>query len=193
MRTYTDSEIIEHLKNRNSEAVRYLLKKFLPMIKYMGKDYKFSDGEIIVTASEEDTEDVFQEALYIIIKRIDAEDLKLSSKFSTFFYAVCKNLLKRKLKSRIVKEKYKIEKEFEDAEVEEPFMTFEFDHRQHMFDFYFLKLSPVCKKILELSWKEKTNIEIAKILGYTVKYVAKRKYECKNRLIDLIKTNPENI
>lgn len=193
MRKYTDHEIIEDLKNRNGEAVRYLLKKFLPMIKYMGKDFKYSDGEIIIQAGEEDAEDVFQEALYIIIKRIDSGDLKLSSKFSTFFYAVCKNLLKRKLKSRIIKEKYKIEKESQEAEYEEPFISFEVDHRQQIFDFYFLKLSPVCKNILELAWKEKTNIEIAKILGYSVKYVAKRKYECKNRLIDLIKNNADNI
>lgn len=193
MRKYSDQEIIEHLKERNGEAIQYLLKKYLPMVKYMTLNYKYSDGRIVITGDEYDAEDVFQEALYIIIKKIDSGEFKLTAKFSTFFYAVSKNLLKLRLKTRLSDERYKLENKTEVQTVDEPVESYDLKKKQMIFDHYFAKLSPVCKKILKLSWQDYSNIEIAEELGNTVKYIAKRKHECKKRFIELIQTNPDNV
>jgi RNA polymerase sigma factor (sigma-70 family) len=193
MKKYSDQEIINHLRDRNGDAVKYVIKKYMPMIKYMAASYKYSDGNLLLTGSEEDGEDVFQEALYIIMKKIDSDELKLTAKFSTFMYAVSKNLLKLKLKKRLANERYKKELKAEFDPIEEPSIHYDKNKKREIFEHYFLKLSPVCKKILKLSWKDHSNIEIAENLGNTVKYITKRKHECKKRFIELIKNNPDNI
>ena len=86
MAKYSDQEIIDHLKERKSEAVRHIIRKYLPMVKYMVKEFRFSDGNILIKGSEKDAEDIFQEALYIIIKKIDSGEFRLTAKFSTFLY-----------------------------------------------------------------------------------------------------------
>lgn len=193
MRKYSDELIIEHLRERKSDAVSYIIKKYLPMIKFMVSDYSYSDGSILAVGNEDDAEDIFQETLYIIIKKIDSGDLKLTVKFSTYLYAICKNLLKIKLKKRITEQKYKLSEAENSVIVEDNVEVYKTNKKQKIFDHYFLQLSPVCKNILKLSWNEYSQADIAKKLGNTIKYITKRKHECKKRLIELILKNPDRI
>ena len=43
------------------------------------------------SGSEEDARDLFQEGLVVIFEKVSSGDLKLSSAFRTYFYAVCRN------------------------------------------------------------------------------------------------------
>lgn len=52
---------------------------------------------------------------------------------------------------------------------------------------YFLKLGEGCQKILQLYAQGMSYRKIAENMGVTEKFVKKRKYECKEMLIEMIK------
>jgi RNA polymerase sigma factor (sigma-70 family) len=180
---YTDEQLIISLKRRDNHVVSYIFKKYMPMIKYMVKELK---------GKEEEAEDLFQEALIIIIKKIDSDELILTAKFSTYLYAICKNLLESRLKRKTVEEKYlirKVETVFDEDFSED----YDKKYQYKMYKHYFAKLGESCQRILNMYWLDVPVKEIAKALNSTEGYVRKKKLECKERLIDLITANADNI
>ena len=183
MREYSDKEIIRGLRNRQNEIIYYIREEYLTMV-----------IRLIETNSGDyhDAQDVFQEALLACVKIADKADFELTAKFSTLFYAISKKrwLYKLKVKDR---EKINLEvyskttspQEFENNEAEELY--------ENKVLHYFEKLSDVCKKIIRLYSKNISVKAIAEKLGNTEKYIRKRKYECKNRLIKLIDENINKI
>ena len=91
MKEYTDSEIIECLRNRQSYVVRYLSDRYMPMIRLM----VYQMG-----GSLEDAKDIFQDGLMIMLEKIDNKNFVLTCKFKTFLYCVCENLWKAVLVKR---------------------------------------------------------------------------------------------
>lgn len=180
---YTDQEIVESLKNRKGDAVRFVSEEYLPMIVYMVEKM---DG------SYNDAEDIFQEALIIIIKKIDSGELKLTAKFSTYLYAVCKNLWLYQLNKNKVDDKLQLE---DVEETYEPDYDEKYDKalQQKQFWHYYEQLSDVCRKILRLYWLDLPVKKIAEDMGNTEKYIRKRKYECKKKLVELILKNKDRI
>jgi len=183
MLTYSDEQIHRSLKYRENYVVSYIMKKYLPMIKYMSKELKGDD---------EDAEDLFQEALIIIIKKIDLDELTLTAKFSTYLYAICKNLLEFKLRRRAVEIKY-LMRQAEPIADENFSENYDEKYQYKMYKHYFSKLGESCQKILNMYWLDTPIKEIAEAVGSTEGYVRKRKYECKEKLIELLMLNPDNI
>jgi len=183
MLIYTDEQIVKSLKYRQNHIVSYILKKYLPMIKYLLIEMK---------GNEDDAEDIFQEALIIIIKKIDSDEMVLTAKFSTYLYAICKNLFELKRKKKLVEEKYLIRKA--ETIADENFSeNYDEKYQYKMYKHYFAKLGESCQKILNMYWMDTSNKDIAREIGSTEGYVRKKKHECKERLIELIMTNPDNI
>lgn len=83
MKEYSDQDIIKCLKNRESYVVRYLYDRYLPMIRLM----VYQKG-----GTSEDAKDLFQNALIIMVEKMDNNDFVLTCKFKTFFYSVSVNL-----------------------------------------------------------------------------------------------------
>jgi RNA polymerase sigma factor (sigma-70 family) len=183
MKMYSDQEILTGLKNRKRDVVLFITNEYLPMITHMINR---------MGGSNQDSEDIFQEALMSIINKIDNNKLILTSSFSTYLYAVCKNLrlcqiyqIKRENEYMYVylKEMYYSEKETDKIR----------EVREKRFWHYFEQLSDVCKQILQLYHEKYSVKEIADELGNTENYIRKRKYECKNRLAKLVIENRESI
>src|SRR3989339_203772 len=82
MKEYSDKEIIECLRNRQSYVVTYLSNRFMPMIKLM----VYQMG-----GSIEDAKDIFQEGLMIMLEKLDNKDFVLTCKFKTFLSCVWEN------------------------------------------------------------------------------------------------------
>ncbi|WP_028982384.1 RNA polymerase sigma factor [Sporocytophaga myxococcoides] len=81
----SDELIIELIKtNKEDKAFRVLYKHF-PMIRKM----IISKG-----GKMEDAEDVFQEALIILYKKVRYTEFNLTSKLSTYLYSICRFLWK---------------------------------------------------------------------------------------------------
>jgi len=80
MNEFSDKEIIECLKKRQSYVVQYLSDRYLPMIRLMVTQ---------MGGSSEDAKDIFQDGLIIMLEKIDNNSFVLTCKFKTFLYSVC--------------------------------------------------------------------------------------------------------
>jgi RNA polymerase sigma factor (sigma-70 family) len=180
VKEYTDNEIIECLRNRQSYVVHYLSDRYMPMVRLM----IFQKGGTV-----EDARDIFQDGLIIMLEKLDNKEFALTCKFKTFLYCVCENLWKTVLDKRQAASNY-ISRRME-PEIEKDFTEL-IDHElyQEIFKDVFESLDPISKKILKLYWQEVSPQEIADKLGYTYGYVRKKKCEAQSELTDKVKRHP---
>ena len=180
MKEYTDREIIECLRNRQSYVVRYLSDRYMPMIRLMVSQ---KGGSL------EDSKDIFQDGLMIMLEKIDNKDFVLTCKFKTFLYCVCENLWKMVLVKRQAANNYLTRRG--DIDNENDF-TEVLDNKLYETIFWdvFETLDESSKKILRLYWQEISPQEIAEKLGFSYGYVRKKKCEAQSELTEKVKKHP---
>lgn len=183
MTFYTDEAILDGLKKRDSGIIRYVYKEYYPTIKFL-----------ITTNSgtETDAEDVFQDALVVLFKKIAREDLILTSSFKTFLYSICRNLWLQRLDRRVFSNEFL---EMEDLSELQENLYLDQPEEEHdkykLFQQHFLRLSEDCQKILQLFLGKTSLKEIAEIMGFkTEKYAKTRKFMCKEKLKNSIINDP---
>jgi len=181
VKEYTDSEIIECLRNRQGYVVKYLSDRYLPMIRLMVTQ---------MGGSPEDARDLFQEGLMIILEKIDNREFALTCKFKTFLYSICENLWKMAVMKQKSAKNYFLRREEEDAETDHD-DRIDNEMCQAIFREAFESLDEVSKKILKLYWLDKSPAEISEKLGYTYNYVRKKKCEAQAELTEKVKNHPE--
>ena len=180
MKEYSDKEIIECLRNRQSYVVHYLSDRYMPMIRLI----VYPNGGTI-----EDAHDIFQDGLIIMLEKLDNKEFALTCKFKTFLYCVCEHLWKRVLDKRQAASNYLTRRS--EPEVENDFTEI-IDQQtyEEIFRDVFETLDPISKKILTLYWQEISPQEIADKLGYTYGYVKKKKCEAQSELTEKVKKHP---
>ncbi len=180
MKEYSDKEIIDCLRNRQSYVVRYLSDRYMPMIRLMVSQ---KGGSV------EDSKDIFQDGLMIMLEKIDNKDFALTCKFKTFLYCVCENLWKMVLLKRQAATNYLSRRGDTDHEID---FTEGIDKRLYESIFWevFETLDDSSKKILKLYWQEISPQEIATELGFTYGYVRKKKCEAQSELTEKVKQHP---
>jgi RNA polymerase sigma factor (sigma-70 family) len=179
VKEYSDTEIIQCLRERKSYVVHYLSMRYLPMIRLM---VTRSGG------SSEDAKDIFQESLIIILEKIDSGEFTLTCKFMTFLYCVCDNLWKATKAKRQSAANYL--RSIADSESnDDSDFTENFDDEvyKEIFAEVFRSLDPMSRKVLKMHWKQKTHREIAEELGYTYGYVRKKKYNAQVEMAEKVK------
>jgi RNA polymerase sigma factor (sigma-70 family) len=181
VKEYTDSEIIECLRNRQSYVVHYLSDRYLPMIRLM---------VTYLGGSSEDAHDIFQDGLMIMIEKIDNREFALTCKFKTFLYCICENLWKSEIIKRHRAASYLIRKV--DTGDENDFTEL-IDNKlcEEIFHKAFDTLDESGKSILKLYWEEYSPRDIADKLGYTYGYVRKKKCQAQAELIAKVKNHPD--
>lgn len=176
--TYSDDIIIDGLKHHDSKIIKYLYKEYYPTIKFL-----------IMTNSgkEEQAEDIFQEALLIIYRKIVRENLILTGSFKTFLYSVSRNLWLQQLDRNFFDfNSLELETlEFNDSEECASLMELESKIEKYtIFQSHFLNLSADCQKILKLYLSNYSIEEITKQMGFDSEiYTKRRLYNCKAKLI----------
>ena len=180
MKEYTDQEIIKGLKLGESFAVKYLAKKHLPVISYFISKNK---------GNEEYAKDIFQDALFIIVEKIYANDFDLKGTLSTYLFAICKNLWLMELDKVKAAKNYMLRRVVDQTEgdfSESADSVFYGNVFRNCFD----TLDEVSRKILTMYWKDISLADIAEKLGYSYGYVRKKKSECMKELKDKIIEHP---
>jgi RNA polymerase sigma factor (sigma-70 family) len=180
VKEYTDSEIIDCLRNRQSYVVRYLWDRYMPMVR------------MIVTrmgGTSEDAKDIFQDGLMIMLEKIDSKQFILTCRFKTFLYCVCENLWKSALDKRHAASNYFTRMVDPDNEKD---ITDLMDNKlyEEIFREVFESLDAVSRNILKLYWQDISPHEIADKLGYTYGYVRKKKCEAQTELTEKVKNHP---
>lgn len=180
VKEFTDSEIVECLRNRQSYVVKYLSERYLPMIRLM---------VIHMGGSDDDAADIFQDGLIIMLEKIDNKNFNLSCKFKTYLYCVCEHLWKTVLDKRTAASNYLARRDEADDEKD---FTESIDHKlyEEIFNEAFERLDSTSKSILNLYWQEMSPHDIANKLGLTYGYVRKKKSEAQSELMEIVKKNP---
>jgi RNA polymerase sigma factor (sigma-70 family) len=94
MQTVTDDILLEQLRNEDSASFQLLYKFYFPSVAAYVKQ---NMGNI------EDAEDIFQEAILVLLQKVRHPDFILTSALKTYLYAIAKNLwLKRLGKNKII-------------------------------------------------------------------------------------------
>ena len=183
MNHYTDEAILQGLERRDRGVIRYVYKEYYPSIKFL-----------IITNSgnETDAEDVFQDAMVIIFRKIIENKMILTSSFKTFLYSICRNLWLQRLDRKLFSYEFMENENLTDMQDSIQFEMRDAENEKYrLFQKHFLKLSEDCKKILKLFMNKVPLREIAEIMGFkTEKYAKTRKFMCKEKLKNAIFNDP---
>lgn len=177
-----DDGLIQGIRKGRKRTLLHIYKKYYPYIK----------SHILKNSgSEDDAQDVFQDAMMAIFQNVSNKDFELTCQFKTYLHAVSSNIWKKKLRS--IKGKDFIE--YQDAshlaqeEIDDAVLTLEryqFYHRK------FRELSEKCQQILKMYLSGVNMKKITEHFGFaSVSYTKKRKFICKENLIKLIEKDPE--
>ena len=180
MSNESEQQYINALLAGDREALRRLYDEHLPgIIRYVKQN----------SGSEEDAYDVFQEALLAIFKKAERGGVQLTAAFFTFLYAICSRIWLQKLKKRKRRGvTFSEPEEYMGTETEGIQEIMEEEERFRLYRAKFRKLSESCRKVMSLYFQKVPMEEIAKLMGFSSEgYAKKRKYQCKEKLIGLIR------
>ena len=168
----------------NRRTIEDLYDETFPQIK---KWIKVNSG------NESDAEDVFQESIVAAFQKSRDPSFQLNCKMSTFIFGIAKKnwLYKLRTKGRHVHTDFS-QSESVPLEVEETIDSM--IEKQEIHGLYrskFELLSEECKRILTYFFNGVSMKEIVVKMGYTNDgFARKKKFNCKNQLVDLVKKDP---
>jgi RNA polymerase sigma factor (sigma-70 family) len=178
---YTQNGIIDGIRRHDKNVLKYVYRQYFPMVRYF---------IIRNQGSEEDAEDIFQEAMVAVCQRVKKKNLNLDCAFKTYLYSVVRHMWLQYLDRNRIQYEFSDMDEFlmlEDKELYEDFQS-----KRAIYQKRFLELTDLCQKVLLMVVDGVPYDEIARTLGYKGKrYAIKRKYECMKSLINRVLNDPE--
>jgi RNA polymerase sigma factor (sigma-70 family) len=174
----SDKKLVEGIKKGNADSIRYIYSEYFEIVKtYITRN----------SGTEDDAYDIFQDSLMAVFKKFQLNGFTLKGDLKGYIYGIAKNLwyeqLRRKGKSLPLD--YEI---VDDIDLSKLLDT----PIEQIVQRAFLKLKPDCRKILELHVKGLDYEQIASEMNFkSPAYARRKKYLCKEALIELIKSDPD--
>ncbi|MEO1055112.1 MAG: sigma-70 family RNA polymerase sigma factor [Bacteroidota bacterium] len=176
-----EKEIFEGILNGNEQILKRIYKEYLPQVKRLINKNSGND---------EDAEDIFQEALILIHKKLRKNDLNIDCSIGTYIYSVSRNMWLtslKKLQRTVITDDLKTY----DYELDENTIGQIINNeKSSLFRKYFMKLGDRCQDILTRFFNGESMKLIAEAFGYTEQYARKKKFDCKQTLISSMKKDP---
>lgn len=173
---YSDEEILRGIRMRSKPILEYVYDDCYPLIKNM---ITKNSGNV------EDVQDIFQDAMEILFRKVKKGKLDLRCKFKTYLYSICQNLWLQKLEKR-KKDKIIFRNVAQTTELTEEDLIEIYDEekeKNRIYQKHFLGLAKDCQDILRLAASRAPIGEIAGKMGYkTEKYAKVKKFRCKEEL-----------
>lgn len=182
---YSNLDILNGIRRNDTIVLQYIYKNFYSKINFF---IKKNSGD------DDDANDIFQEAIIIIFRKLKANELVLDCTFETYLYSVCrflwlKQLEKRKIEKEKIKDNHDYHEDIYDDGLEK---VADLNERYRLYQKHFVNLGKDCQKILQLYFDKVPLKNIAQIMGFkSEKYAKKRKFKCKEYLIKSIKQDLE--
>lgn len=170
------SELVAKIRTGDQRSLTMIYADTFPMVEKYVRDNK---------GGTESAKDVFQDAIYILIKKVSDPDFQLTSKISTYLFGIAKNLwLKELTKKEVNKDEYKNEVRMDNLLDDESDKLVKLRRIREGLE----QLGEPCKTILiQFYHFKQTMKEIATMLHYTNAENAKnQKYKCLIRLKKII-------
>jgi RNA polymerase sigma factor (sigma-70 family) len=180
--SFTDQEIIDGIKQQNSEVLLFVYhKNFRSVRHYIEKN----------NGSNQDAEDVFQDAMILIFDKINEDNFVLNCSIHTYLFSASKILWLKQLK---FKERRKVVIEECDDFIsnnEGILDTILRTERKSIFLKHYNELTEDCQTIIKYFLRGLSISEITKTMGYSSEQHTKnRRFRCKKTLIEKILKNP---
>ena len=180
-----DEDIIELLKNNNYKKSAEKLYSYFPVVK---KHILKNNG------AKQDAEDVFQEALVILIRKVQSEQFKLTSSLNTYLYSICRYLWNDELKKKNRRADLNVDGNLDTLKNEDVSELVKEESDLKMAEKAFNGLGDKCKDLLQLFYFAKLSMkEIAEKLDFSSEKVAKnQKYRCIEKAKENLNTLKNN-
>lgn len=186
MKNFTDEQILKGILRHDNLVLSYVYKQYF---------YKVNAFVKKNSGSEDDVNDVFQEAIIVIYRKLKENDLLFENRsFEVYLFSVCrflwlKSLQKRKIEKEKINESLPFSLEVYDDDLSN---VIEKNERYLLYQKHFKNISTDCQKILQMFFDKVPVRQIAQIMGFkSEKYVKTRKFKCKELLIERIKQDIE--
>jgi RNA polymerase sigma factor (sigma-70 family) len=160
MQTISDNTLLDNLKNEDNASFAVLYKFYFPSVAlYITQNF----------GSAQDAEDIFQEAIIVLLQKLRQTDFALTSSLKTYLFAIAKNLwLKRLRDNKLIPvdnfENYQQETAIVEFELQtEPFreeklgswLTKITEHCQRILKAIFFYREPMTSLMQKMGWKNK--------------------------------------
>lgn len=166
----TDEQIIHELKaGKYSSAIKSLYKHYAAVRALVLKN----------SGSKQDAEDLYQEALIILFRKVKQPDFRLTSSLSTFLIGICRLQWMSELRKRS-KSAGDFESELSDVQAEEFSSFIDEEAKFRTAENALLGIGEKCRDLLRLFYFGKLDFKtIATKIGLSNEKVAKvQKYRC---------------
>jgi RNA polymerase sigma factor (sigma-70 family) len=180
-----DEDVIELIRNKQFKKVSEKLYVYFPVVKKL---------VLKNNGAKEDAEDIYQEALLVLINKASNPNFILTSSLNTYLYSVSRYLwsdeLKRRNKKPVSIEEFKIDA----LDDEDMLNTIKEEQNSKLAEKAFAMIGEKCKELLQLFYFQKLSMkEIAEKLQFSTEKVAKnQKYRCLEKTKENLK-NLKNI
>lgn len=178
---YTNQELIEGIRLQEKQILQFLYTDVFHAIRW----YIIQNH-----GSTDDANDLFQDALLVVYRKIMNQDMQLQCYMSTYIFAIIKRLWLKELRRRR-KLSYGELKNLEIAETEEWSDDDMEKLKLKLLREHLNELDGEARKILTLHFKNYSVPVITKVMGYeNERLTMERKYRSKLRLSRKIKNDP---
>ncbi|MCK9413334.1 MAG: sigma-70 family RNA polymerase sigma factor [Prolixibacteraceae bacterium] len=180
MINYSNEELLNGILRNDNVILQHIYKNFYYKVNlYIKKN----------SGNDEDANDVFQEAIIVVYRKLKANDLTINCAFETYLYSVCKFLWLKQLTRQRTEKEMMVDSATFESEFDHDFSELvEKNERFKLYQKHFQLLGSDCQKLLQLFFDKVPLKQIAQIMGFSgEKYVKKRKFKCKEYLVTSIK------
>ena len=174
----SDIKIIEGVRNQDNEILNWLYDNYLQSVK---KHVLNNSG------SDEDVSDVFQDTIIILYNQITEDNLNLSTDLKGYFFGIARNVWNSQLrkKQKTIELEFDLPDEEETEDQSDPTL-------ERIISRVFQRLKPDQQMVLSLFSDGNSYEEIAVKLNLKNEvYARRKKYLCKEALLELVKEDPE--
>jgi RNA polymerase sigma factor (sigma-70 family) len=175
---YSDSDIIDGIRRQDNKILSYLYDAYYEVVRdHLRKN----------SGSDDDVYDVLQETVVILYKQVTGERLTLTSDLRGYFFGIARNVWNTQLRYQSRMTSFDIDpadmaetEDITDATLE------------RIVSRSFALLKEDCQMILRLFSEDCSYEEISRRMGLkNESYARRKKYLCKEALMEIIKTDPE--
>jgi RNA polymerase sigma factor (sigma-70 family) len=182
MQNESEEMLLEALRSNKASAFEALYKKYYRMVVKQVTDFD---------RPAEEAEDLFQEMLIILVRKLRDENFVLTSKLSTYIFGIVRNMLLKKKGKKLMdlNEDLDEQKMFTDGDEVREKETL--DVQLNLVIAALEVIEESCRLVLTLSFFEKrSGAEIAQQLDYTEAFVKVKKHRCLEYLRKTVLNNP---
>ena len=142
MINYTNEELLNGILRNDNVILQHIYKNYYYKVNlYVKKN----------SGDDDDANDVFQEAIIVIYRKLKANDLVLNCAFETYLYSVCKLLWFKQLSRQKTENEIIVDSSFSENEYDHDLNEMaDKNERFRLYQKHFQMLGSDCQKLLQL-------------------------------------------